>query len=100
MDNNVKAPILTEAELRIIELLVRGYSEKEIADRLHLSRYTVNNHMKNARKRYGLNKNTEVIMLYIAYVNNKKFSLKKLREFGLSAIMILINICQYIASEW
>lgn len=95
MNNSVKTPIFTQSEVKVIELLVRGYSEKEIADKLCLSRYTVNNHMRNIRERNGLSKNTEVILMYIAYLQGKKFSLRILREVGLSAIMMFINVCSY-----
>lgn len=94
-NNSVNAPIFTKSEIKVVELLVRGYSEKEIADKLFLSRYTVDNHLRNIRERNGLNKNTEVILLYIAYVRHKKFSLKNLRELGLGAVLILLNVCQY-----
>lgn len=94
-DNNAKTPSLSKAEIRVIELLTRGYSEKEIADKLNLSPHTVNNHMKNIKERNGLTKNTEIIPMYIAYIKHKKFSLKSLREYGLSIVMISVNICQY-----
>ena len=55
----------------------------------------VNNHMRHIRENNGLTKNTEVITAYIAFVRRKKFSIEALRELGLSAIMVVINICQY-----
>lgn len=94
-DNSVKAPIFSKAEIKVVELLVRGYSEKEIAERLSISRHTVNNHMRNIREKNGVTKNTEIILLYIAHLHNRKFSLRILREIGLSAVMIMVNICQY-----
>lgn len=36
--NNVKTPIFSAAEIKVAELLVRGYSEKEIADKLNTLR--------------------------------------------------------------
>lgn len=93
--NNVKTPIFSAAKIKVVELLVRGYSEKEIADKLNISPHTVNNHMRHIRENNGLTKNTEVITAYIAFVRRKKFSIEALRELGLSAIMVVINICQY-----
>lgn len=61
--NDVKTPIFSKSELKVVELLVRGYSEKEIADRLHLSKHTVNNHMRNIRERNGLTK-TQKLFYY------------------------------------
>lgn len=52
-DNDKKMPF-SPAELAVVEQLARGYSEKEIADRLHLSYHTVNNHLRNIRERHKL----------------------------------------------
>lgn len=93
--NSVKEPIFSKSELKVADLLARGYSEKEIAEKLHISKYTVNNHMRNIRERNGLTKNTEVILLYIAYLRNNKFSLKAVREFGLGILLVFINVCQF-----
>ena len=76
--NNVKTPIFSAAEIKVAELLVRGYSEKEIADKLNISLHTVNNHMRHIRENNGLTKNTEVITAYIAFVRRKKFSIEAL----------------------
>ena len=94
-DNDVKTPIFSEAELKVTKLLVRGLSEKEIANRLNLSRHTVNNHMRNIREKNGVSKNLEIVLLYIAYIKHKKFSLKTIREVGISSIMVLVNVCEY-----
>ena len=90
--NSVNTPFST-AELKVAELLAKGYSEKEIADRLNVSPNTVNNHTRNIREKNGLSKNIEIVLLYISYVNKKKFSLKNIREFGLSTILVLLNVC-------
>lgn len=96
-NNSVKTPF-SKAELKVVELLARGYSEKEIADKLCISCHTVNNHTRNIREKNGLTKNTEIILLYIAYLKGKKFSLPVIKEIGISAILIMVNICDYI--QW
>lgn len=90
--NSVNAPF-SIAELKVADLLAKGYSEKEIADRLNVSPNTINNHTRNIREKNGLSKNTEIVLLYIAYLNKRKFSLKNIREYGLSTILILLNVC-------
>lgn len=94
-ENSKKSPF-TKAELRVVDLLARGFSEKEIADKLNISYNTVSNHTRNIRERHGLTKNSEVLLLYIAYLNNKSFSLANIRDLGLSTILILLNVCDYI----
>lgn len=48
--NSTKVPF-SPSELRVVEQLARGLSEKEIADVLHISVYTVKNHLRNIRER-------------------------------------------------
>lgn len=44
--NDVNTSYFSEAELRVVKLLASGSSEKEIADRLCISRHTVDNHLE------------------------------------------------------
>lgn len=80
-------------ENEIVDLLCRGYSEKEIAGKLFISPATVNNHMRNMREKFGLHKNSELMLLYIANKNKKRFDLKLIREYGISVILVLLNVC-------
>lgn len=93
--NDVNMSYFSEAELRVVKLLASGLSEKEIADRLCISRHTVDNHLRNIRERFGLHKNTEIILLYIAHLNHKPFSLSNIKQYGLEVILVLINVCTY-----
>lgn len=94
INNDTNLPF-SPAELSVVEQLARGYSEKEIADKLHLSYHTVNNHLRNIRERHGLQKNTEVVILYAAHLSKKKVSFKMVKELGISILFALINICDY-----
>lgn len=67
MVNNVNTPFSPQ-ELKVAELLACGLSEKEIAEELCISPATVNNHTRHIREKNGLTKNTEIILLYIAYI--------------------------------
>ena len=93
--NDKKMPF-SPAELAVVEQLARGYSEKEIADRINLSYHTVNNHLRNIRERHKLQKNTEIIILYAASLSKKKVSIKEVKELGFSILFIILNICDYI----
>ena len=91
--NSVKT--LTPREKQVADLLARGLSEKEIAERLNISPATVNNHTRNIRERFGLNKNSEIILLYIAERNKKKFNIRAIREYGITIILVMINVCLF-----
>jgi len=45
---------LTSRELEVLRLVAEGLSDKEIADRLHLSGHTVHRHISNVRTKLGL----------------------------------------------
>ncbi len=54
-DNLPEAEALTERELEILDLLRRGLSDKEIAERLVLSVLTVKKHNRNLYQKLGVN---------------------------------------------
>lgn len=96
MGNNVKTSNLTKTEKIVVELLCSGRSEKEIANKLHVTTYTVNNHTKNIRRKLGVNKNTEIMLYKISELNGKEFDLKKIRELGINIILLVVNICDFV----
>lgn len=93
--DNDKKVLFSSAELAVVEQLARGYSEKEIANRLNLSYHTVNNHLRNIRERHKLQKNTEIIILYAVSLSKKKVSIKEVKELGFSILFVALNVCDY-----
>lgn len=85
----------TDREKEVADLLARGLSEKEIAERLKISPDTVNNHTRNIRKKFGLTKNSEIALKFISDFTGKPFDLKAIREYGIGIILVLINICEF-----
>jgi DNA-binding NarL/FixJ family response regulator len=55
---------ITKSEIRIMRLVVEGFSSKEIADQLNLSVHTVNTHRKNIIRKTSL-KNTVAMMNFV-----------------------------------
>lgn len=92
--NSVKTSF-SEREKQVADLLARGYTEKEIADKLFISPATVNNHTRHIREKFGLKKNSEIIIAYIASLKNKPFSLSDIRKYGISIILVILNICEF-----
>ena len=54
---------LTKREIEILQLIRQGLLSKEIADRLNISIYTVNNHRKNILTKLNANNAIEAINL-------------------------------------
>jgi DNA-binding CsgD family transcriptional regulator len=57
---------LSEAQKRVLDLLLDGNSEKEVAVRLEISRHTVHNHVKEIYKKMTVNSRPELLALFVA----------------------------------
>lgn len=93
MDNNNTIRPFTHREEQVADCLAKGYSEKEVADALGISFNTVNNHIRNIKEKNHLNKNSEIILRYIAYKKKKPFDLRRLREYGVTILLVFLNVC-------
>jgi DNA-binding NarL/FixJ family response regulator len=56
---------LTPREQQIVEFLSRGYSDKEIADKLQISAWTVHNHLKHIFEKLGVHSRTEAAIKHL-----------------------------------
>lgn len=53
---------ISHRELEIIRLIAEGMTNKEIADKLFLSKHTVNTHRKNIMHKLGLGNTADIVM--------------------------------------
>lgn len=56
---------VTEREIEIIVEIALGLSNKQIADKLHLSTHTVNTHRKNIMTKLGVNNTAGIVMFAV-----------------------------------
>jgi DNA-binding CsgD family transcriptional regulator len=54
---------LTEREKEVLKLIVNGCTSKEIADRLNISKLTVDTHRKHIQQKLGVSKTIDLIKL-------------------------------------
>ncbi|MBA4849625.1 response regulator transcription factor [Emticicia sp. BO119] len=59
---------LSEQEKRVMNLIVNGMIEKQIAETLHISKHTVHSHKKNILKKLNLHTNADLVRF--VYENN------------------------------
>lgn len=57
---------LTSRELQVVELVAAGHTDTEIADRLYISRRTVNTHLTNIYGKTGISNRVELVTWAIA----------------------------------
>jgi DNA-binding NarL/FixJ family response regulator len=56
-------PELTESELGVVALVTRGATNREVAERLYLSPYTVNSHLRHVFSKLGIRSRVELARL-------------------------------------
>jgi DNA-binding NarL/FixJ family response regulator len=61
-------PTITNREKQVIRLMANGFTSKEIAEKLHLAFYTVENHKRNLRTKTNT-KSAAELMNYLL-INN------------------------------
>ncbi len=67
-DNFIKKYSISEKEKEIISLIVKGYSNKQIADNLFVSSQTVKNHVYNIFQKSTVKSRTELIHLVNQFI--------------------------------
>jgi len=83
VDQNIKAMLeigkwmqLSKREKEIIELLVMGLTQKEIAEQLFISMRTVEKHIENMTKKIGAKNAVHLTFIYTEYKNaNREYRL-------------------------
>jgi DNA-binding NarL/FixJ family response regulator len=56
---------LTQREHEVLALLSRGHPDKDIADRLAISVYTVHEHVRNIFEKLGVHNRTEAVVRFL-----------------------------------
>src|SRR5215472_3817759 len=59
-------PELTESEFAVVSLVAQGATNREVADRLYLSPYTVNSHLRHVFTKLGIRSRVELARLAAA----------------------------------
>lgn len=64
-DGQPDAGLLTGREYEILSCLSKGFQDKEIADRLGISIWTVHSHLRKIFVKYGVHSRTEAVVKYL-----------------------------------
>ena len=60
-DDRKKRPSLSEREIEIVRLVAKGFSNDELADRLHLSPETIKAHLRHVYEKLGVESRVEAV---------------------------------------
>jgi DNA-binding NarL/FixJ family response regulator len=60
-DDRKKRPSLSEREIEIVRLVAKGFSNDELAERLHLSPDTIKVHLRHVYEKLGVESRVEAV---------------------------------------
>ena len=85
-------PCPTRREKEVLELLVKGYCAKEIANRLYISETTVITHKKNLKEKFNALVETQkkhvLSMFSTSYFLNQRYFRSAMRKLGLERFFL------------
>lgn len=85
----MKTETLTKRELQIAELIAWGASKKEVADRLFISEYTVDNHLRKVYEKTKVNKANELSAWWFCTRFHISFDLSPLKRSLIAGVLLL-----------
>ena len=88
----MKAETLTKREAQIAELIAWGASKKEVADKLFISEYTVDNHLRKVYAKTNVNKANELSAWWFCTRFHISFDLSPLKRAVIAGALLLCFI--------
>lgn len=86
--------MVTKRQGEILLEIGRGEIAKTVADKLHISTYTVETHLKRAKKELHAHTITQAVLMYVATLENP---IKYLKQIKTTLVIVFASI-QMIAS--
>lgn len=80
---------LSAAEMKVAKEMTKCRSRQEVADALFVSVNAVKWHLKNIYLKLNIHNDMQLVMVMVGDALGKKFSVKELREKGVSVLLSL-----------
>lgn len=93
------AAILSESERRVAEEFCKGLSDKEVANNLFKSYWTVKTQKKTIYQKLGISKDTELLWWMVCERLNINFDLKEIRKHGIEMLMVVLFLVIHISGN-
>ena len=84
------AAILSKSERKVAEEFCKGLSDKEVANNLCKSYWTVKTQKMTIYKKLGISKDTELLWWMVCEKLRIDFDLKEIRKHGLELLMVFL----------
>lgn len=90
---------LSCTEREVANEYCKGYSDKEVADNLDKSYWTVKTQKKAIYNKLGISKDTELILYMVCERVQRRFDLKEIRRHGLELLFSALFLIMQVTSN-
>ncbi|WP_315254349.1 LuxR C-terminal-related transcriptional regulator [Segatella oulorum] len=91
--------VLSETERRLILEYCKGYSDKEVADKLCKSYWTVKTQKKTIYRELGISKDTELLWWMVCERLKINFDLGEIRRHGIEILFSILFIVMQVTNH-
>ena len=91
--------VLSETERRLILEYCKGYSDKEVADKLCKSYWTVKTQKKTIYRKLGISKDTELLWWMVCERLKINFDLGEIRRHGIEILFSILFIVMQVTNH-
>ena len=93
---NSHSVVLSQEEMRVAKEFCKGYSDKEVADHLCKSYWTVKTQKKMIYQKLGISKDTELLWWMICDRLRINFDLREIRKHGIEILFCVLFIIMQV----
>lgn len=93
---NSHSVVLSQEEMRVAKEFCKGYSDKEVADHLCKSYWTVKTQKKMIYQKLGISKDTELLWWMICDRLRINFDLREIRKHGIEILFCFLFIIMQV----
>lgn len=93
---NSHSVVLSQEEMRVAREFCKGYSDKEVADHLCKSYWTVKTQKKTIYQKLGISKDTELLWWMICERLRINFDLREIRKHGIEILFCFLFIIMQV----
>lgn len=90
---------LSQCEYKVANEYCKGLADKEVADNLNKSLWTVKTQKRTIYRKLGISKDTELVLYMLCQRLHRNFDLKEIRRHGLELFFCILFLIMQVTSH-
>lgn len=91
---------LSPAEIQVANEYCKGLADKEVADNLNKSIWTIKTQKRTIYRKLGISKDTELILYMVCEKVQRNFDLKEIRKHGIELLFSVLFLVMQVTCNY